>query len=342
MLALSGGGSHGAFSAGVINGWTASGKRPTLDIVSGVSTGALIATYAFVGPEYDCYLREFYTTTTKRDIYRMRSKPAVLWSKSAASSQTATKVDRTDDHTAVAQCGHPGSRSGPAALHWNDKPRYRSAGDLGHGGRGVGRSRRWTYAVSQDHTGVGLGARFLSARGDRSRYQRPQIHGTACDGGTTAQVFFRASMLDLDRSQIDSGHKPLAGSRVYIIVAGKVFPDPKCVNENALKIASSALSALTYAQTRNDLGAHFHVDDDYGMDFRLAAIPQEMPFDPDSLSFDPAEMNRLYQCGFRLAKSSQAWANVPPVFDASQQSVPRSGTHFLAPNEFEMSSAQDR
>jgi hypothetical protein len=53
VLALSGGGSYGAFSAGLLNGWTASGQRPQFDIVSGVSTGALIATYAFLGSKYD-------------------------------------------------------------------------------------------------------------------------------------------------------------------------------------------------------------------------------------------------------------------------------------------------
>ena len=69
------------------------------------------------------------------------------------------------------------------------------------------------------------------------------------------------------------------------------------------------------------------------MDFRLATIPQDMPLGSDSLSFDQAEMQRLYQCGFQMAQTSQAWADVPPVMDASQQSVPRAGTNFLVPVE---------
>src|SRR5262249_1059455 len=72
--ALSGGGSYGAFSAGILNGWTASGRRPQFDIVSGVSTGALIATYAFLGPQYDQVLCKFYTSTTTDDIYTKRCK----------------------------------------------------------------------------------------------------------------------------------------------------------------------------------------------------------------------------------------------------------------------------
>ena len=56
-LAVSGGGSAGAFGAGILNGWTASGDRPKFKVVTGVSTGALISTFAFLGPDYDDELK---------------------------------------------------------------------------------------------------------------------------------------------------------------------------------------------------------------------------------------------------------------------------------------------
>ena len=68
LLAISGGGSDGAFGAGVLNGWTASGKRPEFEIVTGVSTGALTAPFAFLGPRYDPALKEVFTTSTTSDI----------------------------------------------------------------------------------------------------------------------------------------------------------------------------------------------------------------------------------------------------------------------------------
>src|SRR5258706_1024192 len=61
-LALSGGGADGAYGAGVLNGWSAAGTRPEFSVVSGVSTGALIAPFAFLGPAYDATLREVYTS----------------------------------------------------------------------------------------------------------------------------------------------------------------------------------------------------------------------------------------------------------------------------------------
>ncbi|MEE9142444.1 MAG: patatin-like phospholipase family protein, partial [Gammaproteobacteria bacterium] len=68
FLAISGGGSEGAFGAGLLVGWSAAGTRPEFQVISGVSTGALIAPFVFAGPEYDDVLETFYTTTDTEDI----------------------------------------------------------------------------------------------------------------------------------------------------------------------------------------------------------------------------------------------------------------------------------
>ena len=67
-LAISGGGANGAFGAGLLIGWTATGERPEFSMVTGVSTGALTAPFAFLGPDYDDEMQEVYTTTTTKDI----------------------------------------------------------------------------------------------------------------------------------------------------------------------------------------------------------------------------------------------------------------------------------
>src|SRR5688500_17411073 len=72
FLAISGGGDNGAFGAGLLNGWTAAGTRPEFKAVTGVSTGALIAPFAFLGPKYDHVLEAVYTTTSQRDIFKKR------------------------------------------------------------------------------------------------------------------------------------------------------------------------------------------------------------------------------------------------------------------------------
>ena len=86
------------------------------------------------------------------------------------------------------------------------------------------------------------------------------------------------------------------------------------------------VSSLTYAQTRNDLIRIYTLTVLTGMDYRVAMIPQDLPIGDNSMwFFDQAEMHRLYQQGYQLAAGNRAWADVPPVLDASQGSIPPSG-----------------
>lgn len=84
ILALSGGGADGAFGAGLLCGWTKHGDRPRFKLVTGISTGSLIAPFAFLGTEYDQPLKEVYTTITTNNIYRLRSLLKMLRSDSLA------------------------------------------------------------------------------------------------------------------------------------------------------------------------------------------------------------------------------------------------------------------
>jgi hypothetical protein len=76
ILALSGGGADGAFGAGLLNGWTQRGNRPTFDIVTGVSTGALMASLAFLGPRYDGALTDLAPVALKRSPAASAIRPA--------------------------------------------------------------------------------------------------------------------------------------------------------------------------------------------------------------------------------------------------------------------------
>jgi hypothetical protein len=69
MLALSGGGEHGAYGAGLLCGWSEGGHRPTFDIVTGVSTGALMSPFAFLGSKYDDRLKALYTQMTFHSVF---------------------------------------------------------------------------------------------------------------------------------------------------------------------------------------------------------------------------------------------------------------------------------
>ena len=78
ILVLSGGGSNGAFGAGFLTGWTKTGTRPTFKLVTGISTGALIAPFAFLGSDFDPELEEAFTDVRAKDIYTIRSPITVF------------------------------------------------------------------------------------------------------------------------------------------------------------------------------------------------------------------------------------------------------------------------
>src|SRR3954470_23235775 len=92
FLAISGGGDNGAFGAGLLNGWTQTGTRPQFKGVTGVSTGALIAPFAFLGSEYDGALREVYTTIYPARVYRIRGLTAALFDDAMADTTPLSEV----------------------------------------------------------------------------------------------------------------------------------------------------------------------------------------------------------------------------------------------------------
>ncbi len=92
FLALSGGGADGAFGAGLLVGWTQRGDRPEFNLVTGVSTGALIAPFAFLGPQYDTQLKRLYTEISDKDILQLRSLVAALFDDALADNLPLQKL----------------------------------------------------------------------------------------------------------------------------------------------------------------------------------------------------------------------------------------------------------
>ena len=172
FLAVSGGGDNGAFGSGLLNGWTATGNRPEFKMVTGVSTGALIAPFAFLGPDYDPALREVYTTMTSSE-----SLPE-------ARAQRR-RVRRRDGRHRAARRDHRRLRrqenvrrdrrrvpQGPASADRHNRPRRPASGDLEHRRHRGERTPAGAGAVPQDPARVGSHPRRFPARADRRRARR--------------------------------------------------------------------------------------------------------------------------------------------------------------------------
>ncbi len=91
-LAISGGGANGAFAAGLLVGWSDAGTRPEFTMVSGVSTGALAAPFAFLGPAYDERLRGVFTTYSTSDLVVRRNLLSILTGHSVFDTEPLEKV----------------------------------------------------------------------------------------------------------------------------------------------------------------------------------------------------------------------------------------------------------
>lgn len=317
-LALSGGGKYGAFTTGVLAGWTATGTRPCFDVVTGVSTGGLIATFAFLGPEYDRTLTTLYTTLTDRDVYRRRVKPAVLWSESAADSAPLRElIDcHVTDETlhAVAQAHAAGRRLYVGTT--NIDTRRFVVWDMG------------AIAASGRPDAKAVYRKVLLASASVPGFLPPvpievEVNGRRftelhVDGGATTGVFLRTP-------------PPPPGSDAYVIVAGKLYADPVCTEPRALRIGEGGLQAVLYSQTRSELFRIYAQCQLTGMNFRLASLPEDFRSATDGMTFDRAEMRRLYEAGFAAATGGRAWRDTPPDGEPHEQTPPRTGTQFLAP-----------
>jgi predicted acylesterase/phospholipase RssA len=329
VLCLSGGGSYGAFSAGILCGWTASGDRPgvngrpNFDVVTGISTGALIAPLAFLGPEYDDQVREFYTTVKKSDIYKARPVRGLFSIALADNAPLVKMVDRMVTHETVARV---------AEEHRKGRRLYIGTTEL--------EGRRFVFwdmgaIASRNCPGdrelirdilVGSAAipgffppSKIPVTVDGKRYV--ELHG---DGGTSVSIFFRPPYVPPEQ-QTPEG-MDLAGVDLYMIVAGKLYADAAPLKQRSLTIAATSITTALYGQARGDLQRMYLISMLSGMNYHLASIPGDFPAPTSSTTFEIEPMTAMFNEGYRLASCGQAWRRTPPGVEHGEGPLQRGGT----------------
>jgi predicted acylesterase/phospholipase RssA len=330
VLVLSGGGAYGAYSAGVLAGWTEAGTRPAFDVVTGVSTGALVATLAFLGPDRDPDLKRFYTSLSDRDLYVRRASVSALWGDALADSKPLERLiekEVTAEMVRAVGIEHAkGRRLYIGTTHLSS--RRLVVWDMG------------AIAARGEPGDVALFRRVLLASAAIPGFLPPvsipvEVDGKKTeeihvDGGVSASLFFRSPHVARDRAA-ELGEKPLAGSNLYIVVAGKLFADPAPVKPRFLSIVQSSISGLLYAQTRGDLFQLYALSMATGMNYRLAAVPADMAVPAAATSFDPVAMGRLYEAGRRQAGTAGVWRETPPGNRPGEEVPVRGGAKLGTP-----------
>ena len=311
FLAISGGGDNGAYGAGFLNGWTAAGTRPQFKVVTGVSTGALIAPFAFLGPKYDYVLERVYTQTSQKDIFKKRGLiKGVLGDAMADSRPLAETISTYVNQQLMDEIAAEYAKGrvllvGTANLDslepviWN----------------------MTAIAASKDPNTIPLFRSILLASASipgafppvlidvnvgETRYQEMHV-----DGGTMAQVFFYPPSVNLSEMGADLQRK----RTLYIIRNARLDVDWASVERSTLSIATRAIASLTRTQGVGDLYRIYATTQRDGIDFNLTYIPPKFNT-PHLEEFDTNYMRELYAVGQQAAQSGAAWQKYPPGFEA--------------------------
>jgi len=293
MLVLSGGGSHGAWGAGVLRGWrenTANPRPRKFPVVTGVSTGALLATYAFLGePADDDLLEEAYTTAQTSDIYKRKFILFALFSDSIYNSKPLSK--RIEKYITPQTLDRVALRA--------QEGRRLYVGTVNHD---TGRLVIWDLtAIAMDKANpkrLELYRQVVLASASIPILVQPvKIDGNLyADGGARAQLFFEKGFFPAFRTMKERQalHPNLT---LHIIVNGKLGVDPTCVSDCLKEIAMRTLDMLLDANAIGDL---YHMEyvlrlNRYGH-FALSYIPPDVPVTTSDV-FDPKMMRDLYEAG---------------------------------------------
>ena len=318
ILALSGGGANGAFGVGLINGWTASGSRPQFILVTGISTGALIAPFAFLGPKYDAKLHQIYTTMTTKDVIKKRSIFSILTGSdsltdSAPLANLIAKNVNANTLAAIAKAYAHGRRLyiGTTNLDARKLVIWNMGAIAASGKPGALKPFRQILLASASIP-VAMPPVLIPVEAGGKTYDEMHV-----DGGVTTEVFLHVFMVDVDKAFKTLGVRRKLNAKLFIIRNNQIEPPYDPVKRRLLAITDRALSDLITAQGIGDLYRIYLTTQKDQIGFNLAYIPAD--FVPNSKeAFDPEEMKRLYNLGYKMAKSGYPWDKHPPGFSENE------------------------
>ena len=310
-LVISGGGPRGAYGAGVLTAWTRMGTRPEFTIVTGVSTGALTAPFAFLGSKYDQQLETVYTTLDTRQIINTRNFFAILGGDSIVdTSPLKSLIDKLIDDEVIADMARE-YRRGRQLL-------------VGTTNLDAGRPVVWnlTRMAASEHPGSGkLIRQVLLASAsipgafppvyievetpDGRKYDEMHV-----DGGASSQMFFYPARMNFQdvMERLDVKGTPT----IYVIRNAFVRPDYKTISPRLLPIAGRTIDSLIRTQGIGDFFRIGTLADRDGMDFEFTYIPDdanEVIGVKPTEEFDPNYMKALFKYGQQRTLEGEAWTN---------------------------------
>jgi len=318
VLAISGGGANGAYGAGLVKGWSEEGSRPIFKVITGVSTGAIIAPFVFLGKDYDDDLEKCYTTMSTKDVVGLKPPFTMLLGDSLVSNaplaRTIARVANEKVLKEIAEQHRHGRRLfvGTANL---DAQKF-VTWDMGAiACRGDIELFRKVILASAAIPVIFPPSVFY-VEADGKKYD--EMHA---DGGTITQVFSLYGLLDgMQDAAKKMGIDPSKiRGKLYIIRNGYMSSRYKNVKDSLPALAERSFDMIIDSQGVGDVYRIYVCTKQKGTDYNLAYIPAD--FDPDSKEmFDPAAMTRLFKRGYDDARNGYKWHKEPPGLDVPKKS----------------------
>jgi hypothetical protein len=314
FLAISGGGENGAFGAGLLVGWTAAGTRPVFKGVTGISTGALTAPFAFLGSAYDDKLREVYTTITGKDVLESRGIYGALFQDAMADNaplrKTVAKYFDQPMLDAIA-AEHKKGRIlliGTTNLDAR-RPVVWDIGAIAESGQPGALELVQDILVASAAIPGAFPPMMFNVEANGKVYQEMHV-----DGGASTQVFLYPPQLNIKASGVKRERN------LYVLRNARLDPDWAQVDRSTMTIAGRAISSLIQTQGVGDLYRIYLTSRRDGIDFNLAYIPKTFTTvlkEP----FDHTYMSELFQLGYDMAVKGYPWEKYPPGFGETTGTV---------------------
>lgn len=321
-LAISGGGADGAFGAGVLAGWTAAGNRPTFSVISGVSTGALIAPLAFLGPDQDATLRDLYTSGVAEGI---GGRPSIL-----SVLTRGALVDPQPLRRLVTFFVTPDLLAAIAEEHRRGRRLFVLTTDLDSQ-----RGTIWNMgaiAASGDPMALTIFEDILMASAAIPGAFPPiRIPGQTADGRPFEEMHADGALISHVFTLPEAALVSLQGQRaaraaltdIHVLMNLRLEPAFDLVEERPSTVAARSVSTLLKYQARRQINATYEFARRTGVRFQVTSIETPSPTDIATFEFNTAHMRALYAEGFTRARDGSAWARVPP--DLEGGAIARAG-----------------
>jgi predicted acylesterase/phospholipase RssA len=321
MLALSGGGEHGAYGAGLLCGWSESGHRPNFDIVTGVSTGALMSPFAFLGSKYDDRLKALYTQMTFHSVFSGNPFLGLfgqgLYSTAPLQRVVASQVDQKllDD---IATAYRNGRRLFVITTNLDaQRPVLWNMGALAASGHPQALELFRKVLVASASVAGAFDPVYIDAEANGHHFKEMHV-----DGGTAYPLFAVPVRLLAATGEVDghsdgqdgerkSGQGGHSGGQIYVIINNNLDPAFAVTKPKTFNIAARAFNTLVKASFYDTILNSYVYAKDEGYTFNLAYIPNS--FEVKSVGLvDQKYMLALFDLGHAEGVRGVEWQHTPP------------------------------